>query len=145
MLPVTFTTVSVDGVTTPSSRSSMSQELSTASDTVVDIASVAEEPEGDGAPDSVCVSVDESSESTAVGPHTSGLAMRVLELEDEVIELRRQLDDKLGELQSKEDELTCLSSSLLEKEKLLRGYVFIVCVYEHVTRQSDLRMCVLAL
>lgn len=47
--------------------------------------------------------------------------MRLLELEDEVADLKRQLEDKTEQLTSKADEITCLSASLLEKEKLLRG------------------------
>lgn len=35
--------------------------------------------------------------------------------------MRRRIDDKEALLKSREDELACLSTSLLEKEKLLRG------------------------
>jgi hypothetical protein len=48
-------------------------------------------------------------------------AMRLLELQDEISDLRKKLEDRDEELKSRQDEVLCLSASLLEKEQLLFG------------------------
>jgi hypothetical protein len=47
--------------------------------------------------------------------------MRLLELQDEISDLRKKLEDRDEELKSRQDEVLCLSASLLEKEQLLFG------------------------
>ena len=69
-----------------------------------------------------------SREEVAPVRQTANVDMRVLELMDEVTELRSSLQEKDAELRSKGDELACLSASLLEKEKLLRGVCVLCCL-----------------
>lgn len=65
---------------------------------------------------------------TTVASHSAEYTMRILELEDEVTDLRKKLEDRDSELKSKADELMCLSASLLEKEKLIRSGELVSCV-----------------
>lgn len=48
-------------------------------------------------------------------------SMKMLELEDALEDLRKAVAEKDAELQSKRDEVACLSASLLEKDRLIRG------------------------
>lgn len=47
--------------------------------------------------------------------------------------MRRRIDDKEALLKSREDELACLSTSLLEKEKLLRGACVVFFLHFEMT------------
>lgn len=49
------------------------------------------------------------------------MSLRVLELQDEITDLRKKLEDRDEELKTRQDEVLCLSASLLEKEQLLFG------------------------
>jgi len=52
---------------------------------------------------------------------TAEMSLRVLELQDEIADLRKKLEDRDEELKTRHDEVLCLSASLLEKEQLLFG------------------------
>ena len=56
-----------------------------------------------------------------LGAGAGDTTLRLLELEDEIKDLRKKLDDREEELKSRQDEVLCLSASLLEKEQLLFG------------------------
>ena len=49
------------------------------------------------------------------------MSLRVLELQDEIADLRKKLEDRDEELKTRQDEVLALSASLLEKEQLLFG------------------------
>jgi hypothetical protein len=52
---------------------------------------------------------------------TAEMSLRILELQDEISDLRKKLEDRDEELKTRQDEVLCLSASLLEKEQLLFG------------------------
>ena len=56
-----------------------------------------------------------------LGAGVGDTTLRLLELEDEIKDLRKKLEDREEELKSRQDEVLCLSASLLEKEQLLFG------------------------
>ncbi len=56
-----------------------------------------------------------------LGAGAGDTTLRLLELEDEIKDLRKKLEDREEELKSRQDEVLCLSASLLEKEQLLFG------------------------
>lgn len=52
---------------------------------------------------------------------TAEMSLRVLEMQDEIADLRKKLEDRDEELKTRQDEVLALSASLLEKEQLLFG------------------------
>ncbi len=71
--------------------------------------------------DCVSVAVTLSPTPIVLGAGVGDTTLRLLELEDEIKDLRKKLEDREEELKSRQDEVLCLSASLLEKEQLLFG------------------------